>query len=83
MPGAVQLITLDWSSIRKEISFKKTKMRVIKMMKRLFVILMIFGFTSISNGQIGEGVVRITKMIQDSLEINFTYEYYDLVISYL
>ena len=53
------------------------------MMKRLTVILMIFGFTSISNGQIGEGVVRITKMIQDSLEINFTYEYYDLVISYL
>jgi hypothetical protein len=47
------------------------------MMKRLFVILMIFGFTSISNGQIGEGVVRIKKMIQDSLEINFAYEYYN------
>ena len=52
-------------------------MRRIKKMKRLFAMLMMFGFTSISNGQIGEGVVRISKMIQDSLEINFTYEYYD------
>ncbi len=41
------------------------------MMKRLFVTLMMFGFTSISNGQIGEGVIRIASEFfnQGTIEI--------------